>query len=369
MDSPQTPPQGSRRAARCTFGFTHAGRPRNSCNLRVLVVGDSTQPRCPWHDPKCRPTEFDVRSQLTAEIARSDHWLEGARLDSMDLTDLTGRGAKLPRAELNGAKLVRADLGRSILDGATLAGADCQEALFDSATFVRANLSQTRFQRSTLTRADLSGSVLAGAEFDRAALLGLTLSAETASEMAIWGVPEELSTNQFAESAAVFRALRRHYRERSDNRMATHFYELEMTAMHAMEIGAVFSERIRRPLLWAPARLGLLPPWAGWWLHRIVWGYGVRPLRTLACMLAVISTFGLVVFPMNGVRAGESGPVSHQIIDGLKLSFVTFSTLGYGNRFPCGEFGEIWAGVEAGLGALLISTFVVALSTRYVATS
>jgi hypothetical protein len=82
-------------------------------------------------------------------------------------------------------------------------------------------------------------------------------------------------------------------------------------------------------------------------------------------MSVIVLFFGLFVFPLVGVVGPEKG-VMHDPIQGLALSFVTFATLGYGNRTPHGVLGEIFGGIEALMGALLTSMFLVALATRYV---
>ena len=80
-------------------------------------------------------------------------------------------------------------------------------------------------------------------------------------------------------------------------------------------------------------------------------------------MALVVVLFGVVVFPLTGIR--REATVTNGPLEGLALSFVTFATLGYGNRTPEGLLGEALGGLEATSGALLISMFVVALATKY----
>jgi len=180
----------------------------------------------------------------------------------------------------------------------------------------------------------------------------------------VWGTVGELSHQHFEEAASVFRTLRTHFRSLSNLREAEQVYYWEMTALHLRAIDAEFNPADKWLRRWRIRTLGTSLKWLGWALHRWLWGYGVRPFLTFWWMLSVVSSFGLILFPYVGIHADNA--VTHDPFSGLALSVVTFATLGYGNRTPCGTLGELFGGLEAIIGALLMSVFVVGLATRYV---
>ncbi len=258
--------------------------------------------------------------------------------------------AYLKDANFRGAHLVAAKFNRSIMVDCKLDQADATDANFEDA--------------------DLSSASLQGTTFDRCYLHGIKLSPDTISYNAEWRLPAEFIEGHFDRAAHVFRALSGHFHSVSYHHESTQFYFLEMTALHLAAIGSQsppigpWAQRFRA---WCPLtepRSWLI--WAGWSVHRWLWGYGVRPLRPLVWMAAIILFFGLLIFPAIGVVSGTGSCPTHDRLVGLSVSLVTFATLGYGNRIPAGTLGEFLGGLEALGGALVTSVFLVSLATRYV---
>ncbi len=278
-----------------------------------------------------------------------------------DLRNLSACGGRLPSADLEGTRLDKALLHKAILDDACLISAEMPAATLSYASLVGTKLDRAQLSGADLTYCNLSGARLHGTTLDRAALFGVRLSSETVFLGVVWGIAGELLNQQFEKAASVFRTVRAHFRSLSNVREAEDFYYWEMTALHLRAINAEFDPNDSWLRRWWRIRT---PKWVGWALHRWVWGYGVRPSRTLWWMLSVVLLFGFVVYPCIGVQEGNG--VTHNPLNGLALSIVTFATLGYGNRTPYGTFGELLGGLEAIFGALLMSVFIVGLATRYV---
>ncbi len=363
-----TPPIASRLA--CTFRFRHPNRgERETCGLPVLVERPGHEPLCPWHDAEARPEGFNVKEELQKQLRCSNHWLEGAKLAMEDLRGLSGIEAQLPSADLEGARLDGAVLHKAILDDASLISTEMSGAKLSYASFVGTRMDRAQLSSADLTCCNLAGARLHGTTLDRAFLYGIKLSTETIFLGVVWGIAGELLNQHLDRAASVFRTLHRHFRSLANHGEADAFYFWEMTALHLRAVNGEFvpdGKWLRSICGWIR---GIRNPrmflrWVGWTPHRWVWGYGVRPSWTLYWMLFVVLFFGLVFFPCVGIQEGEV--VTHDPLSGIALSVVTFATLGYGNRTPFGTIGELFGGLEAILGALLMSAFIVALATRYV---
>jgi hypothetical protein len=347
----------------CTFRFRHPKAERKNCGLPVLVERAGQEPLCPWHDPEARPVGFNVKQELEKEIQSPNHWLEGAKLAAEDLRNLSACDARLPSADLEGARLDNAFLHKAILDDAILISAKMTSATLGCSILVGSKLDCAELIGADLTYCDLGGAILHGAKLDRASLFGVKLSSETVLVGVVWGFTGEELNQQFEKAASVFRTVRAHFRSLSNLRAAENFYHREMSALHLRAVNGKFEPSGNWCRRWHPR---LSASWLGWALNRWLWGYGVRPYYTLWWMLSVVLFFGFVVYPCVGVK--EDNEVTHNPFNfsGLALSVVTFATLGYGNRTPCGTFGELLGGLEAMTGALLMSVFIVGLATRYV---
>lgn len=109
-------------------------------------------------------------------------------------------------------------------------------------------------------------------------------------------------------------------------------------------------------------------------VYRLLAGYGEKPGRVIF-MAALVIFVAAVLFAFNGIVIGEFTPEEHIInydltfsIPGLQAirdfgqclyySFVTFTTLGYGDIHPVG-CSKIIACAEAFTGAFFIALFVV----------
>jgi Pentapeptide repeats (8 copies) len=344
----------------CQYRFKHPDRPRQVCDRAARG------PLCPWHMHD-RPRPFDVRATLCVDVA-NEEWLEGIVLSDTDLSGLTLAHARLPNADLEAANLSGSILTSACLDGANLRSVELADAHLERASLVGARVHGANCRDANFSDAILRGAQLDGADLKGAGLKGVVLDDHTSIDGVRWEYPKEYYEARFDDAASVFRTLARHARDVSDYRANEYFYRLEMTALHLRAIGASeapIDVRSKLRVWWRP-RLSSVCRWAGWGLHRIVWGYGASPWRTLVWMLTVIIGFGLIypVLGISGVPCDSS--IATRLLAGLALSVVTFPTLGYGNRTALGLVGEMAGGCEALLGSILMSMFLVALATRYV---
>jgi hypothetical protein len=110
-------------------------------------------------------------------------------------------------------------------------------------------------------------------------------------------------------------------------------------------------------------RLVALLRWAANTHNRLLWGYGERPFRAflVACFVIFGSTLAYAFFGHFSV--GDT-PRQVSFLEAVYFSFVTFTTVGYGDYTALG-WTRVVAVLEALSGVFLIPLFVVALTRRY----
>ncbi|MFA5157177.1 MAG: potassium channel family protein [Candidatus Omnitrophota bacterium] len=113
-------------------------------------------------------------------------------------------------------------------------------------------------------------------------------------------------------------------------------------------------KKSKRPLLW----LFLL--FSSW-----IWGHGERPGRGFLSALSLIFISALLY--SRGELSRGDVIFKPGFLQSLYFSFVTFTTVGYGDITPVG-LNQFFAVTEAFLGVFLMSIFIVALSRKYLRT-
>jgi len=345
---------------RCNFAFlvdeqlnwSDASGPVRAFSTRGKRCGlptdpDSTQGYCYWHktDPdKAKGT--DLRGRLEQAVAERTY-LGGAFL--------SGGG---PGTQIAGAGPI--DLSRAKLDGAYLAGAYLEGTCLRAVSLRQAHIQQAYLGSSDLEGADLTSAHLWGTDLQGASLSGANLwdaeiDGHTRLDGVSWGkhyvlAPERTKRFDFAE--ATYRLLKQHRQNAGDYHAAGEFYFREMECIRKQMRGF-------RRLLWTV-------------FYKSSCGYGERPTWTFRWALGVVLLWGLVVFPVTGIHDADpmtpasAWPAPEAFKNGLSLSLITFATLGYGNRYPSSVVGEYLAGIEALLGIVLSSIFVVSFAKKVI---
>lgn len=308
---------------------------------------------------------------LVNEVARPNHWLEGACIKE-DLSDVRLSGARLPRADFEGRRLVRV-----ALDGALLEDATFRSATLEGTLLYGSNLRRAAFDRATLRpvagsavdlrNAELGGASFTGATIKSVQLLGARFSERTEVSHLLDTPTFEIANAAWEEAANVYAVLGKRAAEDRDVPSEEHCTYLAMTCWHrnVLKAGPLTDSWWNN---WLQPTLSAGLTGLGWLLHRLVWGYGLRPCRPFATMLVVLLFFGLVLFPVTGVSFRDTQPdgwLSH-MGHGLVLSLNTFVTLTYGLHTPSTISGEIAAGIEAFLANILLALYLVSLAGKYV---
>ena len=116
------------------------------------------------------------------------------------------------------------------------------------------------------------------------------------------------------------------------------------------------------PVLWNQRVLAFFKGLMGL-TSRFLWGYGERPMRTLAAAFFVI-VFSAFLYKISGHIRAEDMLRPINFGEALYFSMVTFATVGYGDYLPMG-WARIVAVLEGMSGIFLTPLFLVALTRRY----
>lgn len=99
-----------------------------------------------------------------------------------------------------------------------------------------------------------------------------------------------------------------------------------------------------------------------WYLQRIVWGYGYKPFRLLFVILFIIFFFASIFILLGCFKAYN--PL-RQILYSILLSTQSFFSMSYGLTNPTNKYFEALGTLEALIGTILVSFFLVALTVKY----
>jgi len=92
-------------------------------------------------------------------------------------------------------------------------------------------------------------------------------------------------------------------------------------------------------------------------------GYGERADRVIAGSLVVIFSLAAIFFINNAIVKQGFASYSPDFLECLYFSFVTFTTLGYGDYAPSQTF-QLVATAEAFFGAFMIALFVLVFGRK-----
>ncbi|MCK4643679.1 two pore domain potassium channel family protein [bacterium] len=104
---------------------------------------------------------------------------------------------------------------------------------------------------------------------------------------------------------------------------------------------------------------------------RIIHFFMSNPLHNIQAWISIVlwNTLILLLFPnmVNIIRARVWSwfEVGNDLIYRLYFSIITATTLGYGDVYPVSTWGRILTSIEAFLGMIFISMFIIALTRKY----
>jgi len=349
--------------------------PAERCGYEYSVstlhdIGDSCcwrptwddQDRCVWHATDVAKFRDDFASQAPDGPER----LDGAQIDTVDLDGVDW----FEDCSLIGAEFRHVDLREG-----SLAGADLRESTLDNVDARRTDLSRVNVEDASIRTCDLRGADFRHARFDQTVLSNVRINRDTTFGDAVV-YEEELDADAdaatFEENAqAAVWAYREIHNIHENNALP---YEARQYYLEEKDV--------RRRLAWKEGhrKRALMAEGTRWFT-----GYGMSPWRVLATA-GVIIVASALLYPITGGLVetvsgggGESESITWSIDDpesapryilveaffkSLYFSIVTFTTLGYGDIRPVGDFARTLAGVEALLGQLLVAVLVFVLTRR-----
>ncbi|SFS10806.1 Pentapeptide repeat-containing protein [Halomicrobium zhouii] len=349
--------------------------PADRCGYEYSVstlhdIGDSCcwrsvwndEDRCVWHATGVPKFHDDYAAQAPDGPER----LDGATVDTADLDGVDW---------FEGCSLIGTEFSHVDLRDASLAGADLRESTLDNVDVRQADLSRVNVEDASIRTCDLRGADFRHARFDQTVLSDVRINRDTRFGDAVV-YEEELAA---AEDAATF----------EENAQAAVWAYREIHNIHennALPYEArqyyLKEKDVRRRLAWESGHRtrAVMAEGARW-----ITGYGMSPWRVLATA-AVIIVASALLYPLTGGLVetvsgggGEPESITWSIEDpetapqfvlveafykSLYFSIVTFTTLGYGDVRPVGNFARGLAGVEALLGQLLVAVLVFVLTRR-----
>lgn len=287
-----------------------------------------------------------LEAYLEAEVPRVRH-----AADPPNALDLKGlHFSSLP---------YRVDLGRVRFEGLNLWSSRFEDVSLNNARFIRCSLGLSSFVDAYLQGVEVVGCDMHGCTFTRSILqkmrferTALRYSTWTGCSIDVTAFPDELDEEREGKYGAardIYKALRLDLNAAGDAAGASW--------------AAYRQQRLDRRDLknkGATARyvLSLVLDW--------LWGYGERPLRLLFFSLVFCLLWACLYF-VTGLNVGGECVAAwsvadpfHHLFQCLYFSFVTFTTLGYGDLSPCTVAGRALAMVQAFSGVFIMGLFVSA---------
>lgn len=291
---------------------------------------------CFWHDPKVDKSKEDIKEQLE-KFAKEGTSMEGFQLRYADLS-----GALLAGGQRY-TNLTEANLYRCNLEGAHLYHVD-----FSRATLMKANCDKANLNFSIVDSANLLAISLHDAKIEHIDW-GKGLKQELDALVKYRLKEKKEAKVLYQEAEETYRTLFREYEERG-------IYD---------EAGKLFQKEMLM-------RRKQLKPFSKDWMVNVfsdvVTGYGEEPIRVylLSGLLVILST---ILFAFGGIIKGDEVIILslnnsfyenlNCLWESLYFSVVTFTTLGYGDIIPYGNFSRLVAMTEAFLGSFVLAIFVV----------
>jgi uncharacterized protein YjbI with pentapeptide repeats len=309
---------------------------------------------------KCSHTDFSSPS-----ISLYNVYFTGADLSECDFSNqhvsqCVFTGANLRYAIFEGSHMHRIDFDNADMKGARINDVNLYQSNLNRADLAHAEiadsyLAQTEWRKANLEGAEIADSDLRDADFTKARSHELRTRDIRLNEGTDFGeisiYETEHGEENLTKGCRVYRMYQRLLREASlpDNIRHYRIRERECRRKLAKEEGRYFD-------------------WFRYGIQRWSSKYGESVQRVLGVSGTIVGAFAFM-YPLTGFRddgnliAYGSTEFLTAVSKGLYFSMMTFTTLGYGDIQPVG-FSQMFATVEAALGAILIALLVFVLGRQ-----
>ncbi len=297
------------------------------------------------------PPGVDLRgARLVNEDLRgidfSGHDARGADFSECDLSNTRWLGANLEGTTFFGATLNGADFLKASMPRADLSNVDGEDVGFgganlDDALFRGARVHRGTFTRASLERAELRAASFTGSRFRAASLVDADLERA------------ELRMTDFEESRVHGARFNRTQLHGAHVRGMRGYKEASWIAAHILEVDFCGAYLLRRHIMDEnflhefryQSKVNQVI-YALWWLTS---DCGRSLLRWATCTVGIGVAFGALYSTME---LNSSSPVGW--FTPYYFSFVTLTTLGYGDVLPATHTQEILVAVEVLTGYLML---------------
>ncbi len=281
----------------------------------------------------------------------------------LDFSQLDLRGSVFGQADLTYCRFIGSDLSGCSLVGARFTACD-----FVGADLSRANLTRAAFTNSSFSYADLHDACLLEAHFRETDFMGTML----------WNV------NLWNADISGARHIRK--KNFSHPSRAANFQKASLSEANALvaleayrNIKHYFHQKgLYEDASWAAYRELTMerkhffatkdPRYLPSLLMDLLSGYTEKPQRAILSSLGMVLLFGLIYYLVGALQPAGNPGVAVGVWDNIYFSFVTFTTVGFGDFIPKPSLWiKILVCTEAFSGPFMAGLYVFTLTRRYAA--
>lgn len=293
----------------------------------------------------------DLRGANLARETLLEADLSGADLTGADLSNADLRGASLHNATLDGARLLHADLRGADLSGVTARAALFGGASLDGASLFGADLAGATFSQATLCEVDGRTAVFSGCRFIAADLSRADLSRADASDTDLTdAVLDRASLHDTDLDGSVLRGIRK---PATADWIGARFTNADFTGAYLARREAIDQNYLHEFKTQSRAH-GIL--YFVWWVTSNC-GRSFARWGTFTMLYAVIfaSIYQMVDIDWGPSQSGVSP---------FYFSFVTLTTLGYGDVLPLSEGAQAAVIAQVVIGYVMLGGLLAIFANK-----
>lgn len=251
--------------------------------------------------------------------------------------------AILSEIHFEGAMLRHCNFQDGKIHNCYFEGADLSHAEFKNAT-----LNTCNFQESDCTGVNFQGGKLINCNFTDSTIRDITTGTTIVDQKTTFGTILKSEKDGNLHFASIeHKQIKEMYKNSSLHHMSDHHHYQEMV-----------SKRRAMPNL-------SITKWTGYIFGDLLCKYGTSFVHVLIASLLIIFSAASLHYAHNSLLYHNKAVTTLDFWDALYFSFVSFTTLGYGDFHPIGIMRFVAAG-EAFIGSALIALFTVIVGRKLI---
>ncbi len=261
--------------------------------------------------------------------------------------------------DLRGIRIEQTQLDGMLIRNVNLRWSTIRDVGFKGARLVNCNLSQAMFSECYFRRAVFQECDIVNSKFDACEFSSARLEASRLDFAAFRGCEIGIANIAFRDDTSP-QVLARVCRNLKLNAMSMGHYDdaSELTFLEkSYERRVMFQQAFSGERDSTAKRFKAFAMWLDAAILNWLWGYGEKPWRLLASMVAAIVAFGTIQFWLDGIP-GE-GWWEHQYFSG-----ITFFTIGYGDLRPVEPLPRLLAVAEGFVGITFIGMLIASVTKK-----